>query len=203
MLVVQLIDAGCGVYFIKHCVAVMYNGNANHVTTDQWQNMRENGNNFVQDWQFLGNIVHVPNEQFVANMTRTSTKPELATYHHQSFGSPPVSSVLRALSRHPDELLTFPGMSKKMINKHLPPATATYNEHMFRKRINQNSTRSNRQATLDARLQVDDMSPTEQICNITGDKAMFYFLVLRDIHWNTVYSDLTGRFSIQSYAGVN
>ena len=135
--------------------------NANHVTTDQWQNMRENGNNVVPNGQFLGNIVHVANEQFVANMTRTSTKPELATYHHQLLGSPPISSVLWALSYHPDELLSFPGMSRNLITKHLPQATATYKGHMVRKRINQNSTRSDRQAILDARLQVDDMSPTK------------------------------------------
>ena len=34
---------------------------ANCVTTDQWQNMRENGSNFGQNGQFLGNIVQVPN----------------------------------------------------------------------------------------------------------------------------------------------
>ena len=74
---------------------------------------------------------------------------------------------------------------------------------MVRKRININSTRSNRQAILDARLQVDDMPPTEQICNITGNDAMFCFLILRDIHGNTVYSDLTGWSPIESYAGMN
>ena len=64
---------------------------------------------------------------------------------------------------------------KNLINKHLPPATTTYKGHMVRKRINQNSTRISRQATIDTCLQVDDMSHTEQICNITGDKAMFCF----------------------------
>ena len=88
--------------------------------------MRENGSNVGQSGQFLGNIEHVPSEQIIANIIRTSTKPEIATYHHQLLGSPPVSSVLRALSRHPDELITFPGMSKNLINKHLTPATATY-----------------------------------------------------------------------------
>ena len=138
----------------------MLSESANHVTTDQWQNMRENENNFGQSGQFLGNITHLPSHHVIANITRTSTKPEIATYHHQSLGSPQVSSVLRALSRHPDELLTFPGMSKNLITKHLPPATATYKGHMVRKRININSTRNNRQAILDARLQVNDISPT-------------------------------------------
>ena len=170
---------------------------ANHVTTDQWQNMRENRSNVGQSGQFLGNITHVPNEHVIANITRTSTKPEVATYHHQSLGSPPVSSVLRALSRHPDELLTFPGMSTNLIKKHLPEATATYKGHIVRKRIGINSTRSNRQAILDARLQVDDMSPTEQICNVTGNDAMFCYLILKDMHGNTVCSDLNGRFFME------
>ena len=94
-------------------------------------------------------------------------------------------------------------MSKNLIKKHLPAATATYKGHMVRKRIGINSTRSNRQAILDARLQVDDMSPTEQICNVTGDDAMFCYLILKDMQGNTIYSDLTGRFPIESYAGMN
>ena len=138
--------------------------------------MRKNGSNFGQSGQFLGNIVHVPSDQIIAYITRTGTQPELATYHHQSLGYPPLSSILRALSRHLDELLTFPGTIKNLINTHITPATATYKGHMARKRININSTRSNRQVILDARLQVDDMSPKEQICNITGDEAMFCFI---------------------------
>ena len=103
---VQLTDAGCEVYFLKHCVTVTYRGrvvlecakdinnklwmvqiktekpaaepvsptnmsfeNTNHITTDQWQNMRENGSNVGQSGQFLGNIVHVPSEQIIANIT--------------------------------------------------------------------------------------------------------------------------------------
>ena len=122
---VQLTDAGCGVYFLKHCVTVTYRGrvvledakdinsklwmvrlnnetpaaeptspsnmsfeSANHVTTDQWQNMGENESDFGQNRQFMGDIVHVPNEQIMANIKRSSTKPELVTCHHQSLGSP-------------------------------------------------------------------------------------------------------------------
>ena len=68
---------------------------ANHVTTDQWQNMRENGSNFGQNGQFLQNVALVPNDQIMPNITRTSTKPELVTYHYQLLGSPPsiVSNV--------------------------------------------------------------------------------------------------------------
>ena len=46
------------------------------------------------------------------------------------------------------------------------------------------------------------MSPLEQICNITEDE-MFCFLILRDIHGSTVYSNLTGQFPIQSYTGMS
>ena len=60
----------------------------------------------------------------------------------------------------------------------------------------------NRQMILDACLQVDDISPSEQICNITADKEMFSFLILMDNQGNKV-SDLTGRFPIQIYAGMN
>ena len=52
--------------------------------------------------------------QEVNNMVQTlatSIKGETAKFHHQALGSPPVSTILRVLHKHPDELTTFPGMS--------------------------------------------------------------------------------------------
>ena len=151
-------------------------GSANHVTTDQWQNMREKGVILVK----MGNFLEILNMCQGDRLWWILQEPaQHYSWRHiitSHLVPTPVSSVLRACLRHPDKLITFPGMSKNLINKHRPLATATCKGYMARNQINQNLTRSDRQAMLDARLQVDDMSPSEQICNIPGDEAMFVFL---------------------------
>ena len=59
-----------------------------------------------------------------------------------------------------------------------------------------------RQAVVDARENVDDMDPTEQVCPALEDQ-MFCFAMLADQNEDTIYSDLPGRFPVQSYAGNN
>jgi len=46
------------------------------------------------------------------------------------------------------------------------------------------------------------MEPTEQICSAI-ENELFCFAILRDETENTIYSDLTGRFPIESYTGMN
>ena len=64
-----------------------------------------------------------------------------------------------------------------------------------------NSTRKDRQATIDARLQVNDMNPAEEVCTAINNKV-FCFAALADTTKGTIYSDLTGRFLLQSYTGM-
>ena len=46
------------------------------------------------------------------------------------------------------------------------------------------------------------MFPTEHFCSAIEDK-IFFFAVIGDANENKIYSDLTGRFPIQSYKGMN
>ena len=46
------------------------------------------------------------------------------------------------------------------------------------------------------------MHPKEQICNASNNK-MFCFVILADNNDATIYSDLAGRFPVQSYSGMN
>ena len=64
------------------------------------------------------------------------------------------------------------------------------------------STKCDRQQILDAREEVNDMAPQEQICSAI-DNDMFCYSILRSKEGNTIYSDLTGRFPIESYTGMN
>lgn len=132
----------------------------------------------------------------------TSTKAELARYHHQWMGSPPNLALLRTLQNHSKELETFPGLDKRLITRHLPPSKATAKGHRVRVRKGLNSTKSNRQDVINARAEVDDMVPQEQACTVFDNK-MFCFVVTRDDDNKTIYSDLTGRFPVESYTGMN
>jgi len=58
------------------------------------------------------------------------------------------------------------------------------------------------QALLDARENVDDMDPTEQVCSTLEDQ-MFCFAMLVDSIEGTIHSNLPGRFLVQSYTGKN
>ena len=66
---------------------------------------------------------------FAGNIIQTSSKAELAAYHHQSLGSPPMSTLLLVLKNHPNLFFTFPGLTYELINKHLPPSSATAKGH--------------------------------------------------------------------------
>ena len=102
---------------------------------------------------------------------------------------------------HPKQWHTFPGLTYELISQHLPPSMATYKGHMIRTRQGTRSTRNNRQEVLDARLDVADMFPREQVCSVEEDE-MFCVAVLGDSNDNTIYSDLAGRFPQQSYSGM-
>ena len=141
----------------------------------------------------------IANEYMANAVISTMTLTELAMYHHQSLCSPPKSTLLKAIRNN--QLSSFPGLTYELISKHLSPSTATDKCHMVKIRKGVRSTRSNRQATLDARLEVADMNPPEQMCSAVDDE-MFCFAALADANEDTMYSDLTGRFPIQSYKGM-
>ena len=110
--------------------------------------------------------------------------------------------MLNALKNHPDELLTMPGMNRELVTKYLEPSTATAKGHMVPSRKNTNSTHSEQPNRLEARIEVDDMAPAEQMCSAIKNE-MFCFSILQDKEGNTIYSDITGRFPIESYTGMN
>ena len=57
------------------------------------------------------------------------------------------------------------------------------------------------QKILGARLQIDDMNPPQQICN-ANENELFFYAALTDNINGVMYSDLTGRFPVVSYLGM-
>ena len=139
-------------------------------------------------------------QEIAANIIPTSTKEELEMYLHQCLCSPPKSELIKAIQNK--QLDSIPGLTYDLIAKHLPPSTATEKGHMIRTRQGARSTRINHQVVKDARAQVDNMIPPEQVC-IAIDDEMFCFAILADKNENTIYSDLAGRFPVCSYNGMS
>ena len=220
--VVHLCNAGCKVTFTKTECIVKYRGrevlrgqkctrtglwmvhlNPAEETVTETRNPEEEeaqqitleyGKSHV--WEFAASVI----QEYAANIIPTSSKAELAMYYHQCFGSPPKSTMLKAIQNR--QLRSFPGLDYELISKYLPPSTATAKGHMVRTRQGARSTHSNRQEIVDARLEVDDMNPPEHICTAMEDE-MFIFAVLADEIDGTIYSDQTGRFPVRSFSGKN
>ena len=87
-------------------------------------------------------------------------------------------------------------------SKHLPLSEATEKGHMIQIRQGINSTSYNKQAVRDARQDIKNMFPTEHVWSAI-ENEIFWCAVIGYSHKNTIYSDLTGRFPIQSYKGMN
>ena len=159
--------------------------------------------------QFYANLAtHIPtymaanavsHQHAAFSIITTSSRAQLAMYHHQSLGSPPASTLLKAIRNH--QLRTFPGLTTELISKHLPPSKATAKGHMVRTRQGVQSTRNQRQQIIDARLQVDDMNPPQEACAADENEMFCYAALAEDIE-GVLYSDQTGRFPVMSYAGM-
>jgi len=132
--------------------------------------------------------------EIAANTIQTSTKEELAQYYHQCLLSPPKPTILQAIDNQPFK--TFPGLTYELISKHLPPSTATDKGHMKRRKQNIRSTRSNKQEVKNAKFEVMDMNPPQQMCSALD---MFCFAALADANEGNMYIDLTGKFPVRSY----
>ena len=87
-----------------------------------------------------------PYELYAGNLCETSSKTELAMYHHQSLGSPSKSTLLQSIRRHPYLYSTFPGLNYELTSKHLPTSEATEKLHMIQRRQGINSTSNNKQS---------------------------------------------------------
>ena len=125
---------------------------------------------------------------------QSSTKAETAQFYHQSLFSPPVVTLLKAVNN--DQLNTFPGLVPSLL-KHLPPSTATAKGHMHKNRKGLRSTSSAKQDIADARLDVADMNPPQQLCNAHEHNVVCY-AALADTITGTIYTDLPGPFPVRS-----
>ena len=126
------------------------------------------------------------------------TKQELALYYHATLGSPVSSTLLRAIRR--GHLVTFPGLTTRLISKHLPKSMSTTLGHQDEEARNVRSTSKLPVLSFDTDVPTDDpdIAPTldvrsHQICAT----LLSYDSIVKS------YSDQTGRFHTPSSSGNN
>ena len=142
-------------------------------------------------------------QQIAANATTlptTFTKSELAMYHHQSLGNPTKETLLKGLRKHPSQFQTFPGLTYELISNHLPPSEATEKGHMIMTRKGLRSTRTMAKRLAKTRRDVSNFLPEEEVC-LAEEDEIYCYAILGDNNENTIYSDLTGRFPVESFDG--
>ena len=130
--------------------------------------------------------------EFAHNAHETTTKAELAKYHHQSLFSPPVVTITKAIKNY--HLNSFPGLEKALL-KHLPMSSATIKGHMHQNQKGLRSTRAKQEEIKEAWQSLAIMNPPQLICN-TKSPTMFCYVALADIVTGTIHTDLPGRFSV-------
>ena len=151
-------------------------------------------------YQVKRNTLIQPTTKHIINdVMPTSSKPILEMYHHQTLGSPPVPTIVKDCPNN--QLNIFPGLDSSLILRHLPPSRATAKGRMIRPRRGIQSTRNNRAEILDARLQVDDLNTPQHICNANENENFGYAKLADNIN-GVMYSDLTVRFPVESYWGM-
>ena len=81
-------------------------------------------------------------QSFSVNVIPTSSKEELVRYYHQCLCSSPKSTMLKAIRK--GWLKIFPGLTQKLVAKHLPGSSTTDKGHLIYVRHGMRSTRSMR-----------------------------------------------------------
>jgi hypothetical protein len=113
----------------------------------------------------------------------------LVNYLHKSLFSPTKSALLQAVKN--GHLITWPGLTEKVINKHLKLTPSTAMGHMNQRRQNIRST-SKTPITSD----IEDFTTTT---TNSGTKTHLVYAVLVD--QGQLYTDLTGKFPVRSSKG--
>jgi hypothetical protein len=139
----------------------------------------------------------LPQTEFAASITATSSTAEYARYVHQMLCSLPSTTLLQALDKS-TEMKTIPGLTPQLICTCLPRSTATDKGHMRRHCANTASTRNNHANELLAWAEVDRI-PTHKACAV---QDMFCFAALADANAGTMNTDLTGAFPVRTFKNM-
>ena len=137
------------------------------------------------------NLSTCPTANSVVN---TSTKTDLITFLHAAAFSPVPSTFIKAIKH--GHFATWPGLTPDAVRKHLPKSLATTMGHLDQSRKNQRSTKPNPTTTAD-----DFFAPVPPIEDGRRTHFAYAGLIDYDTSHGKVFTDLTGRFPVQSSRG--
>jgi hypothetical protein len=129
------------------------------------------------------------------NAYQTSTLSELVQFLHATCFSPSTSTFIDAIQA--GYLITWPGLTAAMVSKHLPKSLATAKGHMDQQRKNTRSTQIKLEH--DSHNVADNQPPTEDLGTTTH--VAFVSLIDTAAETGKMYTDITGRFPVQSNRG--
>ena len=170
----QLCDDDCIAIFSKFHVKILKNNEV-----------------IIQGKRMDNGLWSIPlNKQHQINGILRTDKPkkELAEYIHASLGSPTHSTLIKAINK--GHLTTIPGLTSKLISKHLPKNIATSLGHQDQEHKGLRSTKNI------AESPESDLEPTLE------DKSYeLAAMLMSEDNILKSYSDQTGKFPIPSSRG--
>ena len=183
----QLCDDDCVAIFSKYDVKIIRNNKIliRGRRTDNGLWKLPIGSNHAAPTTTSSNNEHVANGVIQLD----STKRELAEYYGATLFNPVKSTIIHAINRHHFD--TWPGMTSKLIRKHLPKRLATAQGHLDQEAKNLRSTQV---TDLD-----EDITPSQEPSNTKTQDIMCWVEDITDICKS--YSDQTGKFPITSSRG--
>ena len=227
-----LTEAGCTVTFDKNTCIVRYDGSiilrgAKDPATDLWTlpfgSPKSTTSHHVTDTISPAAPVFADARANTATETAcfthtVRTKANSIRFAHQSFCSPKISTLLKALRR--GYLKGCPNLTVHGVTKYLNPSPATAKGHMKRP---QQGIRSTRNSTIiranPPQLSADKIAihepsrqllpfalqpnviEDEDVANMMLNANLYCFAAFADKHTGTIYNDLTGTFPFMSLEG--
>ena len=128
-------------------------------------------------------------------LRKDKPKSELVAFLHGAMGSVVSATWIKAIRNN--QFLTWPGLTEKLVKRYLVPTMATAEGHLAQEKGNLQSTKKNTKPTTSDH---DDFFPSSDFLNVKTNEVV-YFLTSSDD--SRAYTDLTGRFPVQSSRGNN
>ena len=132
-------------------------------------------------------IIH-PRSEVAANVYSLPSIPQIIRYLHAAAGFPTKDSWIKAIKN--GNYATWPGITAESVSKHFPESVETEKGHMNKQRQNVRSTKQ--KAIADEELDAVELTRT-----VTKQNILIKVINASE----TVFTDQTGRFPVQSNRG--
>ena len=135
--------------------------------------------------------IQVTNPSLNVILRKNQTKQQLVTFLHRACCCPTTQTWTKAIQNN--HFTTWPGLTVSLVRKHLSPSIATAKGHLKQERQGLQSTKAPPPST------DDDFFPLSPEPNIKSNQAIYSIIDSP----TKAYSDLTGKFPVQSSRGNN